>query len=326
MSLITCCPACGTMFKVVPDQLKISEGWVRCGHCANIFDAQSHLVQEPVAQAPAPVEERWSPAVEASPPAEREVPPPIAWQPSPPVRSPAPAAQPASSDWDRLSDPGPEEDLGPEPSPTAVASGWPARFDRPSRDDVAADPYVASRDAGADSVAPDEVSFVVQARRQAFWRRPLVRAMLALAGLLLAGLLALQYAVYDRDRLAAMQPGLRALLDPVCARLGCTLGPPRQIEAIDSSSFNRMRGDAYRLSFTLKNNAQVPVAAPAMELTLTDTLDQAVLRRVLTPEELGAASPVIPAGADWSGSVSLAVASLPGASRIAGYRLLAFYP
>jgi predicted Zn finger-like uncharacterized protein len=34
MSLITRCPACGTMFKVVPDQLRISEGWVRCGQCS----------------------------------------------------------------------------------------------------------------------------------------------------------------------------------------------------------------------------------------------------------------------------------------------------
>ena len=39
MSLITSCPACGTMFRVVPDQLKISEGWVRCGHCSEVFDA-----------------------------------------------------------------------------------------------------------------------------------------------------------------------------------------------------------------------------------------------------------------------------------------------
>ncbi|MGH8805141.1 MAG: zinc-ribbon domain-containing protein, partial [Polaromonas sp.] len=29
MSLITRCPACGTMFKVVTDQLKVSQGWVR---------------------------------------------------------------------------------------------------------------------------------------------------------------------------------------------------------------------------------------------------------------------------------------------------------
>src|SRR3954468_18268106 len=43
MSLITRCPACGTMFKVVPDQLRISEGWVRCGHCAEVFDATAHM-------------------------------------------------------------------------------------------------------------------------------------------------------------------------------------------------------------------------------------------------------------------------------------------
>ena len=43
MSLITCCPSCGTLFRVVPDQLKISEGWVRCGHCADVFDATAHM-------------------------------------------------------------------------------------------------------------------------------------------------------------------------------------------------------------------------------------------------------------------------------------------
>src|SRR4051812_33647636 len=46
MSLITRCPACGTMFKVVPDQLRISEGWVRCGHCSDVFDASAHLMPE----------------------------------------------------------------------------------------------------------------------------------------------------------------------------------------------------------------------------------------------------------------------------------------
>jgi len=31
------------MFRVVPDQLRISEGWVRCGHCDEVFDANAHL-------------------------------------------------------------------------------------------------------------------------------------------------------------------------------------------------------------------------------------------------------------------------------------------
>ena len=43
MSQITCCPSCGTKFKVVADQLRISEGWVRCGQCKEIFDASAHM-------------------------------------------------------------------------------------------------------------------------------------------------------------------------------------------------------------------------------------------------------------------------------------------
>ena len=31
------------MFKVVTDQLKVSQGWVRCGLCAEIFDASLQL-------------------------------------------------------------------------------------------------------------------------------------------------------------------------------------------------------------------------------------------------------------------------------------------
>ena len=43
MSLITRCPACGTKFKVVTDQLKVSEGWVRCGQCAEVFVGTLHM-------------------------------------------------------------------------------------------------------------------------------------------------------------------------------------------------------------------------------------------------------------------------------------------
>ena len=39
MSLATRCPVCRTVFRVVQDQLKVSEGWVRCGRCAKVFNA-----------------------------------------------------------------------------------------------------------------------------------------------------------------------------------------------------------------------------------------------------------------------------------------------
>lgn len=37
MSLATRCPSCGTIFRVVQDQLKVSDGWVRCGQCQEVF-------------------------------------------------------------------------------------------------------------------------------------------------------------------------------------------------------------------------------------------------------------------------------------------------
>jgi len=45
MSLATRCAACGTVFRVVQDQLKVSDGWVRCGRCAEVFNAIEGLVE-----------------------------------------------------------------------------------------------------------------------------------------------------------------------------------------------------------------------------------------------------------------------------------------
>lgn len=43
MSLATRCTRCGTIFKVVQDQLKVSGGFVRCGRCQEVFSALEGL-------------------------------------------------------------------------------------------------------------------------------------------------------------------------------------------------------------------------------------------------------------------------------------------
>lgn len=43
MSLATRCLSCQTAFRVVQDQLKVSEGWVRCGRCGAVFNALEEL-------------------------------------------------------------------------------------------------------------------------------------------------------------------------------------------------------------------------------------------------------------------------------------------
>ena len=52
MSIITQCPQCATQFRATPQQLRASEGWVRCGQCEQVFDASVHAVSQRAAPQP----------------------------------------------------------------------------------------------------------------------------------------------------------------------------------------------------------------------------------------------------------------------------------
>ncbi len=345
MSLITRCPACGTMFKVVTDQLKVSQGWVRCGHCSEVFDATLHLqtVQPEQEQVSTPKFDHELPPFQQQPESQGQA----LWSPgafladqrhAPPV--------PAS---DVLS---PAADTGYDVDPSEWKQSVPLHpgDGQESMQSVSADAFVQdsaidSRNSGLDDPAselnadlPDEahnLSFVRNARRQAFWRKPPVRVVLGLLCILLAALLLLQLVIQQRDTVAALEPRLKPLLQTVCAYLQCEIGPVRRIESvvIDSSSFNKINASSYRLGFSLKNTGTMPVAMPSLEVTLTDTQDQPLARRVLTPGQFGAAGNQLVAGSDFAGLVVIQVlgldgagALIPGAGRVAGYRVLAFYP
>jgi len=47
MSLVTRCPSCATAFRVLPEQLSVRNGQVRCGKCATVFDGNAGLVKDP---------------------------------------------------------------------------------------------------------------------------------------------------------------------------------------------------------------------------------------------------------------------------------------
>lgn len=324
------------MFRVVPDQLKISEGWVRCGHCGEVFDATAHLTDESSVELvrglepTRPVDLQTRPVpIETPAPADDVPPPPVARPAATPVPTqrvqPEPAVVAGKASYF-----GDSQSLEPSPLDTPfvfrpsdlVAQEREVSVFPPTPPETSEFPF------DEDSTAPlADVSFVRQARRKAFWRRPFVRALLVFAALALATLLALQYGYGQRDRLALQQPQLRPALDRMCQLLRCRIGAPRLVEAItiESSAFNRVRDDTYRLSFSVRNTARVPVAPPALELTVTDAQDQPIARRVLTPADLGARDTAIPATGDWAGAVGVVVTSAD-APRVAGYRLLAFYP
>jgi predicted Zn finger-like uncharacterized protein len=323
MSLITRCPACGTMFKVVPDQLKISEGWVRCGHCAEVFDAAMHLQADTRAAKPA-AEPEAAPTPAAT----------LLRNPDPSVAEPVEEFDSSihTESGESIAWEAPDSEQIDEVAEALAETPLDRPFELRREDIVDPDDLPSrtfTRPAPLDEEEPEihDLGFVRQARRRAFWRAPAMRWLLALAFLVLAVLLAVQVGLHDRDRLAT-DPALRPWIARLCAATGCTIGPPRQIDAIaiDSSSFNMLRGDAYRLNVTLKNQARNEVAMPALELTLTDAQDQPVVRRILMPAELVPNNGAIRAGSEWTGSLALGVPSSAVAARIAGYRLLAFYP
>ena len=277
------------MFKVVPDQLRISDGWVRCGQCGEIFDASQNLIPDPSAEKPTPPRDPDLISAVASPEGPASD---IAW-----VATVAPEE-----------DASVEEKLAPELAPSSA----PAPLA----------PAAAKQEDGAD------ISFMRGGKKNTLWQRPMVRIILLLLAVLLLAAFVAQVLVHERDRIGSIEPSTRPLLLALCAWTGCRLSPLRQIEsiAIESSSFTLVRADNYKLSFALKNNAPLDLAMPAIELSLTDAQDQAVIRRVIPPAEFGAASRPLAAVSDWNGALSLGVKSSAGSERIAGYRLLAFYP
>ncbi|MEO7939785.1 MAG: DUF3426 domain-containing protein [Burkholderiaceae bacterium] len=215
----------------------------------------------------------------------------------------------------------PTEDEAPGDAHEAVDTVPPEQADA-----RAADMLARERTAETAFVQP---SFLHNDSRQAaLWRRPAMRIALLVIVLVLLALLGAQFLVKERSRVAAVEPAMRPLLHAVCAVAGCTVDPLRQIESIviDSSSFSRVRDNDYHLGFSLKNTAPIDVAMPAIELSLTDPQDQPVIRRVILPAEFGAPGAALARSSVWNGSLALGVQPGVGAQRIAGYRLLAFYP
>jgi predicted Zn finger-like uncharacterized protein len=339
------------MFKVVADQLKISQGWVRCGQCSEVFDAAAHL--QPRAAPPAPPSAASASSTgdtESSSAADPDNDPvaPLATLLLAPETAEPPAAfaqaepplAPLSLPEVQVSMP---PDLAAEVFASSVSPDGYVLPDAPARATLEDSSFGESE---VPHEPPQDVSFVRDARRQAFWRQPAMRWALGAGALVLLTGLLLQVALFQRSALAARQPGLSASFQTLCVYLRCEIQPLRQIESIviDSSSFNKIGPEAYRLKVVIKNTGSVTLAMPSLELTLTDSQDQALLRRVLAPGELGASADaaILAAGAEFSGLLAIGIsnpapAPVAGAStpadprpsaplRIAGYRVLAFYP
>lgn len=318
MSLATRCTECGTVFRVVQDQLKVSEGWVRCGRCSAVFNALENLCEldadaaEPRGQFHEAAEEH-QPAHALAEAGEHEL-----HEPTRPFIDTVAPTQAREFESDSLP---PMADDGLPAAIVSFSSESLPDDEPPLRAPPVAPAASATAAAPAGPAAPQ---FVRAAERAAFWRRPGVRVGLAAAAVVLSATLLLQLAVAGRDWLAAHVSGTRPLLTAVCELTGCRIEPLKRIAqlSVDSSGLTRLDNQAaYRLSVVLRNRAETAVAVPALDLSLTDGAGQLVARRVLRAAELGL-PPVIEAGQELPLQALLST----GERRVSGYTVELFYP
>jgi hypothetical protein len=222
-------------------------------------------------------------------------------------------------------------------SPISLAQSPATENERLSLDDVAspleslagpAPRYTQAHAEVAAADVPKQPSFMSSARSSSVWHTMSARVVLGLLGCLLTVSLAAQVALQERDKWAAYEPASIPALQALCEVAGCSLNSLRDIDAlvIDSSSFTKVRSDMYRLNVAFKNIGGVPVAPPALELTLTDMQDQSLIRRVLKPQDIGFKGTSLSSGGEFSAVLPIYVKTGSSVERVSGYRLIAFYP
>lgn len=271
MTLATRCSACGTSFRVVQDQLKVSGGWVRCGRCGEVFNAIEGLYE-----VGSPMAER--PVRRTAPPASSSVAPPstaidsVGGSTSHPEPPPEKPAEPEVASVDEAPPPAPPESvepLGDELAPTVMPAVEQADEERleaaaaaPVEIDFAEEPLEAvERTASMPSNAAQPIppvhdddllvpspadewrsddwpvrepapSFVLAAEQALRPPRRGARIAWATVATLLLATLGVQASLAYRDVIAARWPETRSPLQLACSWIGCRVEPLRHIAAL----------------------------------------------------------------------------------------------
>jgi predicted Zn finger-like uncharacterized protein len=147
---------------------------------------------------------------------------------------------------------------------------------------------------------------------------------------LIALLVAIAQSVYFlRNEIAIYYPQFKPLLINGCQMLNCKIQLPKQIEfiVIDDSD---MQEDAERsgliyFSTTLINTGNHTVAFPDLELTLTDTHENPVLRRLFKPAEYLITQALVDDGFKASAEVKVKLAMTTSGAPVSGYRVFVTY-
>jgi predicted Zn finger-like uncharacterized protein len=151
----------------------------------------------------------------------------------------------------------------------------------------------------------------------------------AIVGVLLALLLIVQIAWWQREQVMVLIPGTHSIYAEACDQIGCTISPPRAIDGlqIESSGLRQVDGPhKLELKLSLRNRLDVALAYPALELTLLDDQNNVAIRRVLWPQDYARPGTIFAIGIPPQSAQPVVIRLDTGDTVAANYRVQVFYP
>ena len=320
MTLATRCPACQTAFKVVKDQLRLADGWVRCGRCDEVFLAADALT----------LTEREQPASSKAPSPSRM---PDSAHATLPAAGTSEASMPGA-DHARVQavEAAADQALGVSTARSSTEQALEPLAEVPRSAEPELSPGSTPQTAPSEPL-PEPIPEPTAPRRHYVWdtatspRKPpspwATAAWAGLAGLGAASLIT-QAALAWHDELLHAAPSLKPVLEVACVMADCRLEPVRRLQAlsVESSQLSQLGGTIYEFSATVRNRSEAELAAPALDLVLTGSDGQVIARKVLRWADFGLRSRSMAAQQE----VSLQTNLNTGTTAVAGFTIELFYP
>lgn len=308
LQLITRCPQCETAFSFETAQLRLAQGWVRCGRCACLFEADKHLFER-TKHTPTPPSAGLSAAQVAQSHLPRE---PLTEMTA--LRDDLSAIHQTLDELSELQSHAPG-DHSVERSELEKMRALSMQINSSGLHGIGS-PELTLSEPHRDSAEPAQQRSEPRASDWIYTLFITVMVMCLLLQLLWA----------KREVIAAFSEQTHALVQSLCDAMGEPLDWPQEPQSlkIESSSLKSVGPVDYHLKLRLRNEQDYGVKTPALELSVLDAAEEVLVRKIFTREQLSLQAAVF-ADKDLVIAFELQLDDAI-ARRVAGYKIDFFYP
>ena len=309
MNYITSCPACETQFLLTTEHLKAHRGKVQCGQCEHIFNAKNRLTEvSDDIHSPAEYMASLEPEQQANPP--NTLPNVSQNTESKPINAVLEGVLGAVPNLDNLNT---NTTLYPQADDPFIGDQTHINID---------DNY--SYEDETPIIIDDLVNKAKLEKKQTK-----LNSWLVLVGLSLLILASLQTIFFLRSKIATEYPQFKPYLVQACGALQCDIDVPKNLDLLTIDDSDMQESETYEkvidFSSLLINNANYNQAYPNIELTLTDTDDKPVVRKLITPSEYLKTNANLADGMPGNDQIRMKLAISVADLSVAGYRVLLTY-